>query len=170
MGKIDQGYAANKNGTAAEYLVCADLLLKGYNAVLSNQHEPYDIVVDIDDRFLRIQVKSMPNERDHSTKRGYHFDIRGKVAGSKNKRIKSTGDKVDYYALVALDIQKIAYIPKADLLKDGLIQGQVTFGFGERQRNFEDYRDICVDTLINTSLQSGQPEKSSTTSETTILS
>jgi hypothetical protein len=33
-------------GKAAEHLVCADLLMKGYNAFLSAQGLPYDVVID----------------------------------------------------------------------------------------------------------------------------
>ena len=44
-------------GKAAEHLVCYDLLLKGYNAFLSDQGLPYDIIVDLGSRILRVQVK-----------------------------------------------------------------------------------------------------------------
>ena len=44
-------------GKAAEHLVCADLLMKGYNAFLSDQGLPFDVVIDLGRRLFRVQVK-----------------------------------------------------------------------------------------------------------------
>jgi hypothetical protein len=45
-------------GRAAEHLVCADLLLDGWAAYPTAQGMPYDLVVDIGARLIRLQVKS----------------------------------------------------------------------------------------------------------------
>ena len=45
-------------GTAAEHLVCADLLLQGYVAYLTDQNAAYDIVADKDGHLIRVQVKA----------------------------------------------------------------------------------------------------------------
>jgi predicted AAA+ superfamily ATPase len=45
-------------GKAGEYLVCADLIAKGYVAYLSEQGLPYDVVLDTGDSLLKIQVKA----------------------------------------------------------------------------------------------------------------
>ena len=36
-----------QKGKAGEYLVCADLILKGFVAFISEQGLPYDVVLDI---------------------------------------------------------------------------------------------------------------------------
>jgi hypothetical protein len=45
-GRIDHRSRELEMGKAAEHLVCADLLMKGYNAFLSAQGLPYDVVID----------------------------------------------------------------------------------------------------------------------------
>lgn len=98
-------------GTAAEHLVCADLLLAGYRAFLTGQHCPYDVAVEIDGRLIRIQVKgtseqrSIPNNPAHIPAYVWHV----RRAGKKGLRKYCEGE-FDMLALVALDIHKIAYI------------------------------------------------------------
>ncbi|NJO63640.1 MAG: hypothetical protein HC836_37260 [Richelia sp. RM2_1_2] len=44
---------------AGEYLVCAELILQGYNAILADAGSPYDILVELSNvKFIKIQVKS----------------------------------------------------------------------------------------------------------------
>ena len=45
-------------GKAGEYLVCADLILKGYIAFLSEQGLPYDVLLDNGNKLVKIQVKT----------------------------------------------------------------------------------------------------------------
>ena len=92
-------------GKAAEHLVCYDILLKGYNAFLSDQGLPYDIIVDLGSRILRVQVKGTRRPKNpmpgHRLSDGYFFHIR---------------NEFDMYALVALDIHAIAYFAKDALI------------------------------------------------------
>jgi hypothetical protein len=105
-------------GKAAEHLVVADLILQGRRAYLTDQGLPYDVVVDIDGRLLRIQVKStrcqkaIP-QRKYTTP-GYLFSVRR--AGKGGKRLYSAAD-FDLVALVALDIRMIAYLPFDEAIK-----------------------------------------------------
>lgn len=103
-------------GKAAEHLVCADLLMHGFNAFLSDQGLPYDVVIDLRDRFVRVQVKptTKPKNPMPATRLsdGYFFHVWR--SGSGGRRIYSDDD-FDIFALVALDIQRIGYFAKADL-------------------------------------------------------
>lgn len=115
-----------RKGTAGEYLVCADLLLKGYSAVLSVACEPYDILVDYGDSIKRIQVKSANKKKNSSS---YKFTLnsgRG-GGGSHAKRVKLDLTQFDILALVTLDTKKVYYIP-FDLIKnsDGRVKGTVS--------------------------------------------
>jgi hypothetical protein len=105
-----------ETGKAAEHLVCCDLLLKGYNAFLSDQGLPYDIIVDLGFRLLRIQVKGTRRPKNpmpgHRLSNGYFFGIRR--AGKGGQRIYGDNE-CDMYALVALDIHAIAYFAVDDL-------------------------------------------------------
>ena len=104
-------------GKAAEHLVCYDLLLKGYNAFLSDQGLPYDIIVDLGSRILRVQVKGTRRPKNpmpgHRLSDGYFFHIRR--TGRRGTRIYGDNE-FDMYALVALDIHAIAYFAKDDLI------------------------------------------------------
>lgn len=98
-------------GTAAEHLVCFELLCMGYRAFLADQNCPYDVAVDCG-RLIRIQVKStrrqraIPQRKNHIP--AYMWHVRR--AGKGNKRTYAA-DEFDVLALVALDIKRIAYLP-----------------------------------------------------------
>ena len=99
-------------GTAAEHLVCADLLLAGHRAFLADQNCPYDVAVDVGGRLVRIQVKAtrcqraIPQRASHIP--AYMWHVRR--AGKGGVRFYSEGE-FDLLALVALDIRKTAYLP-----------------------------------------------------------
>lgn len=102
-------------GRAGEYLVMADLLLNGWVAYPTSQGVPYDVVVDIGGRLIRVQVKStkMP-KTPASLNRGtplYVFNTRR--AGKRGRR-RYGNDDFDVLALVALDRRLIAYYALAD--------------------------------------------------------
>lgn len=99
-------------GTAAEHLVCADLLLHGYKAFLSDQNCAYDVVVDYAGRLVRVQVKATRTQRNvpqrESQIPAYMWNVRR--AGKGGKRV-YRDNEFDVLALVALDIRRIAYLP-----------------------------------------------------------
>lgn len=105
-------------GAAGEHLVCADLLLQGYRAFLADQNCPYDVAVDAGGRLIRIQVKSTRKARSIPQRVGhfpaYMWHIRR--AGKGGARVYAKGE-FDLLALVALDVQKIAYLPPSMMVQ-----------------------------------------------------
>ena len=105
-------YADLVAGTAAEYLVCADLLLAGFSAFRADQACPYDVVVDLGHRLARVQVKAAREPRPYMQVRqthivGYTWYCRqGKGA---TRAYDPTS--FDVLALVALDTRRVAYLP-----------------------------------------------------------
>jgi hypothetical protein len=99
-------------GTAAEHIVCADLMMRGYNAFLTDQNCAYDIAVDISGKLVRVQVKAtrgvrkIPQIRFHRS--SYMFFVRR--AGKGGKRLYQ-GHEFDLLALVAMDTKQIAFLP-----------------------------------------------------------
>ena len=99
-------------GKAGEYLVCADLIIKGYNAYLSDQGLPYDVVADIKGQLYKIQVKTtskyraVPQRKKYTP--AYLFWI--KRCGKGGKKVYKEKD-YDFMALVALDKKIIGYLP-----------------------------------------------------------
>jgi hypothetical protein len=102
-------------GTAAEYLVCADLLLAGFCAFRADQAAAYDVAVDLGDRLIRVQVKGTSKARQYPQRKqrhvlGYTWPIRH---GKRGARAYAAGS-YDVIALVALDIRRIAYLAQRD--------------------------------------------------------
>ena len=50
-------------GKAGEYLVCADLIIKGFVAFPSEQGLPYDVLLDTGEKLLKVQVKTTEKPR-----------------------------------------------------------------------------------------------------------
>ena len=99
-------------GVAGGHIVCADLLLMGYRAFMTDQNCPYDVAVEIGGRLIRIQVKATRCQRaiPQRVKQlpAYMWHVRR--AGKAGARVYAVDD-FDLLALVALDIRMVAYLP-----------------------------------------------------------
>ena len=105
-------------GKAAEHIVCADLMLAGYRAFLSDQGLPYDVVIDHGGRLVRVQVKSTmrpknANAAGRSPNWVYQFHARRRGKESRGERLSEK--HCDLIAFVALDIRIVAYLPVRDV-------------------------------------------------------
>ena len=95
-------------GKAGEHLVCFDLISQGYNAFLADQGLPYDVLLDIDGKIQRIQVKTCSKAGDKGkSKNVYRFSLRS--GKGQNRAIKA--NKTDYIAFVFMDKKIVQYIP-----------------------------------------------------------
>lgn len=121
-------------GKAGEYLVCADLILNGYVAFLSEQGLPFDIVLDYNNKLYKVQVKTTRNAKNilqrSSNIPAYIYHIG--TNGNKQKRKKYEIGNVDIFALVALDSKRIAYLPYFDT------QTTMNFRIPEFRGNYSD--------------------------------
>ena len=103
-------------GKAGEYLVCADLIIKGFIAYPSEQGLPYDVVMDYQGTLLKVQVKTTRTHKQTPQRKGnmntYAFNI--KRRGKNNQSI-HTKESCDIFALVALDEKQIAYMKNEDI-------------------------------------------------------
>lgn len=103
-------------GKAGEYLVCADLILKGFIAFPSEQGLPYDVLLDNGEKLLKIQVKTTEKPRTVKQRAKdticYIFSI--KRAGSKGKT-KYNESEIDLFALVCLDTMQIGYLKNKEM-------------------------------------------------------
>ena len=112
-------------GKAGEHLVCCDLIMQGYLAFLADQGVPYDVIVDIGGRALRIQVKTTQRLVTYGkSKNVYRFGTR-KAKGS---RARTNIEDIDLFAFVVLDTKTIAYwTAKQTIGKTGLIKQTLEF-------------------------------------------
>lgn len=103
-------------GKAGEYLVCADLILKGFVAYPSEQGLPYDVVIDTGNNLLRIQVKTTSKYKKipQRQKESYAYIFNIKRHG-KNNTTRYTKNEVDMFALVTLDTMQVGYIKNVDM-------------------------------------------------------
>lgn len=117
--RVTHKHRTIESGKAGEHLVCADLLLSGHNPILvSDPASPFDILLRIDSRLLKIQVKStskprfnwgsVKGERKFCTTPSYLFNV--SASGYKRQSYYSTHE-VDIFAFVSLDTKTIAYLP-----------------------------------------------------------
>lgn len=133
-------------GKAGEYLVCADLILKGFIAFPSEQGLPYDVLLDTGKKLLKVQVKTTESyrtvpQRNQNTK-CYIFSI--KRAGAKGKT-KYLEDEIDLFALVCLDTMQIGYVLNKDMpctinIRVDALRG--TYYDEKGQKDFEMIREM----------------------------
>lgn len=101
-------------GKAAEHIVCADALMRGYEAFLSGQGAPYDLVIEKDGRLFKVQVKGAQAARNVNSsgvnpRIAYSFAALRRGKDGDGPRL--TKREADIIACVALDTLQIAYLP-----------------------------------------------------------
>ena len=104
-------------GKAGEYLVCADLIMKGFIAFPSEQGLPYDVLLDNGDKLLKVQVKTTEKQRLITQERAnpipvYSFNIKRAGNGGKTRY---GLNEIDLFALVCLDTMSIGYLKNNEM-------------------------------------------------------
>ncbi len=140
-------------GKAAEHLVCFDLIRQGYNAFLADQGCGFDVLVEKNYKIYRIQVKARSSAINvGKSKNVYRFlTRRGLMSRGKKGRV-TQKNEVDFFAFVAVDLKKIAYLPvKQFSNKDGTvfqcIELKTKDSYGDRNVNsrvFESYSKLNI--------------------------
>lgn len=103
-------------GKAGEYMVCSDLIMKGFVAFPSEQGLPYDVLLDTGKKVYRVQVKTtlaprtVPQRSKES--KAYIFNV-GRNGKSNSKRYSKSD--MDLYALVCLDTRRVGYLKSQDM-------------------------------------------------------
>lgn len=113
-----------RRGTAGEYIVCADLLLSGFPAVLAGAGEFYDVIAEIEGKFKRIQVKSSSFKNNR-----YSFTLSGGRGSDHTNTNRPPLDltQFDLLACVALDSKSVLYYPHAGIQNtDGTVKKSLT--------------------------------------------
>lgn len=105
-----------QTGKAGEYMVCADLILKGFVAFPSEQGLPYDVLLDTGSRLLKVQVKTTSGARKvpqrNKESLAYIFNVK---RNGKNNKGRYKDGEVDLFALVCLDVMKVGYLVTTDM-------------------------------------------------------
>ena len=139
-------------GRAGQYLVLADLLLKGIQAFDTGEGVKYDIVADDKDKLYRLQVKTTQRIRkikDYSNPI-YFFHL--KRQGKNGNKFYKKND-FDGYALVALDIMKVFYLKfdkagaNSVCIRDKNIEYKAQAKGGKKNGLY--YQNLTWDAFIN---------------------
>lgn len=99
-------------GKVGEYLVCADIILQGFVAFPSEQGLHYDVVIDVNGKMLRVQVKTTRTyrrvpQREKRTD-AYLFNCRRCGKGGRHSY---KDEDIDIMAFVAVEDKLIGYLP-----------------------------------------------------------
>lgn len=112
-------------GKAGEHLVCADLIIKGYQAFLSDQGLSYDVIVDLYGKLIKVQVKSTRGQRTVPQREhlisGYLYHIKRCGKSGNNEYSKNV---VDIFALVAIDTGEIGYLCTKDIRRTMVLRSK----------------------------------------------
>lgn len=99
-------------GKCGEYYAIFSLMKQGFTAFLSDQGLPYDIVVDVNGRLLKGQVKTTWARGNYTKSREvYRFGTRSGKRGQ-TRTVQLT---CDFYAFVALADEKIAFMASSEM-------------------------------------------------------
>lgn len=93
-------------GIAAEYLFDHECIKRGIRVSKPICDMPYDRVIDVDGRMIRVQIKSTGARRSNIKKDGYNV---GLGDGSKKKY----GDAIDFFAIYIEAEMAWVFIPKS---------------------------------------------------------
>lgn len=130
-------------GKAGEYIVCADLIMKGLIAFPSEQGLPYDVVIDTGKKILRCQVKTTERarvipQREKETK-AYIFNIKRHGSGGL-KRYGS--EEADIFALVELENRSVVYLQSKDMPDTINIRVDSLKGSYYDEKGVKDYLEV----------------------------
>lgn len=100
-------------GRAGEYLAVFWLIRQGFQAFLSDQGLPYDIVVDVKGTLLRGQVKTTTGHKDHGkSKNCLRFSTR---SGKGTRRVRECGE-ADFYVFVSLNDALVGFLHETEMV------------------------------------------------------
>ena len=130
-------------GKAGEYLVCADLILKGFVAFPSEQGLPYDVLLDTGEKLLKVQVKTTEKSRLIQQRinaiPAYIFSI--KRAGAKGKTMYDESE-IDLFALVCLDTMSVGYVKNKDMPSTINLRVDSLRGTYYDEKGMQDYEKV----------------------------
>lgn len=107
----------------AEHLVAADLSFAGYDCSMATAGLPYDLLVDLEGRLVRVQVKSTLTSgrtvkgavRNGRRRPDRHHDVYSFQVRSRTQPTNHYEGQVDAFAFVAIDVRRVLYALPGDL-------------------------------------------------------
>lgn len=92
---------------AGEHLAAFELMIRGINVTVAAEGLPYDLLAEIDGTIAKVQVKTASSPKDRGN---YCFDLKCGSHKAAKRSVAYGPESVDLFAIVALDIRKVAFI------------------------------------------------------------
>lgn len=102
-------------GKSGEYFVAFEFTVRGFDVTIAAEGLPYDLLVDIENRIVRVQVRTTGRARDGR----YMFSLLRCSHKGEGKSRHHTPDGIDLFAFVAADIRKVVFATAAEVLREG---------------------------------------------------
>ncbi len=106
-----------RTAKAGEFLVAFELMMRGADVSVAAEGLSYDLLADIGGRLVRVQVKTSSGPTDNGR---YYFDLKYGSHKGEKKSHRYSESNLDAFALVALDIRKVAFIHIQDVRTAGM--------------------------------------------------
>ncbi len=108
IGADDERISSSQTGTAGQHLATFDLIMFGANISIAAEGLVYDLIVDVNGKLFRTQVKTSSNFWHNS----YHFNTRRCVGYSRNgTKVAYSKKDIDAFALVCLPKKTVLFFP-----------------------------------------------------------
>ena len=156
-----------KIGKIGEYLVCADLLEKGFIAYPVEYGLPYDVILQVENKLFKVQVKTTmkPRKVPQRSKDTYAYIFNGSACGKKHQS-EYNKCEIDVFALVAVDNKQIGYVKSEDFKKTVVARVDALRGTYYDEKCFNSYEKVCE--MHNQGVSNIKIGKSLGLSETTV--
>ena len=124
-------------GQRGELLVAERLIGQGWSVAHPfGDNEPFDLLVNKGERFLRLQVKATLEQHKYKCNRPhYQFQL----AHGQSSKTRYTADQVDFFVCCALDSHRFWILPFSAAT---VITLKIYNGEGSRFRPYEDAWDL----------------------------
>lgn len=131
-------------GKAGEYIVCADIIMKGLIAFPSEQGLPYDVIIDTGKKLLRCQVKTTekPRKIPQRNKETFAYIFNVKRHGNPNNLRQYNQNEVDVFALVELENRRVVYVRNKEMPCTLNLRVDSLRGSYYDEKGFRDYTEV----------------------------
>jgi len=129
-------HEAHFMGQAGEFLVAAEITALGYVCLTTPPKVKYDLVADVNDKLIKIQVKTinLPRKASKTGKLVYEFSLKkNRQRGSEYE-----AEDIDGFALVAFNQRQIAFVPLADKTSINFRVHGVSYGQQTKAKYMDD--------------------------------
>ncbi len=112
--------SASDIGHAGELFALFTIYMQGYHAQRSPNKRPYDLLLEVDSKIIKIQVKTSTHKDKNKKNGGYIYQLRRRTRTFVNQKaihvdFKYKPEDFDIYAFVQPELLKVAFIHRSQI-------------------------------------------------------